>query len=264
MSETRVTVDIQDHVADVRLVRADKHNALDWQMFVQLGEAARSLHNEKEVRAVVLSGDGPSFCSGLDFPSFMTGEVPIDSAFQRQNPDDIANNAQVMAYEWQQLRMPVVAAIQGYCFGGGFQLALGADIRIASPDTKMSILETKYGLIPDMAITQTITRLTRIDVAKELTYTGRVIDAEEALSLGLITRIAEDYRESAMALAQEIASKSPDATRGAKKLFNEAWLASAAEGLKLEEDIQKSIMGQPNQMAAVQASMTKQPAKYQD
>lgn len=264
MSETRVTTEIQDHIAHVRMVRADKHNALDWPMFMQLAESARGLQQAKAVRVVVLSGEGPSFCSGLDFPSFMTGEVPINVAFDRSHPDDIANNAQTMAYAWQQLRMPVIAALQGYCFGGGCQLALGADIRLAAPDTKMSIMETKYGLIPDMAITQTLTRLTRIDVAKELTYTGRIIDAEEALSLGLVTHIVDDPMAAAQALAEEIAGKSPDATRAAKKLFNESWLAPPEVGLKLEEDLQKSIIGKPNQMAAVQASMTKQPARYQD
>ncbi len=264
MSEERVSIEIKNHIAHVRMLRADKHNALDWQMFQAIANAARRLHDENEVRVVVISGDGKSFCSGLDFPSFMTGEVKIDAAFERQNSEDIANNAQAMAYEWQQLRMPVIAALQGFCYGGGCQLALGADIRIAKPDTRMSIMETKYGLIPDMAITQTITRLTRIDVAKELTYTGRVVDAREAFDLGLITRIEEDSLGEAMKLAAEIANKSPDATRAAKKLFNDAWLAPAAEALKLEETLQKSIIGQPNQMAAVQAAMTKQPAVYKD
>lgn len=264
MSEDRVVIDIADHVADVRLVRANKHNALDWKMFQAITNAAQRLHEENSVRVVVLSGEGPSFCSGLDFPSFVGGDVPIDAAFERQHADDIANNAQTLAYAWQQLRMPVIAAVHGNCFGGGCQLALGADIRIAAPDTRMSIMETKYGLIPDMAITQTITRLTRIDVAKELTYTGRIIDAQESLALGLVTRIETDARAAALQLAADIASKSPDATRGAKKLFNEGWLAPAAEGLKLEEDLQRSIIGQPNQMAAVQAAMSKQPAHYKD
>lgn len=264
MSEERVSIEIKDHIAHVRMLRADKHNALDWQMFQAIANAARRMHDENEVRVVVLSGDGKSFCSGLDFPSFMTGDVKIESAFERHQPDDIANNAQAMAYEWQQIRMPVIAALQGFCYGGGFQLALGADIRIAALDTRMSIMETKYGLIPDMAITQTLTRLTRIDVAKELTYTGRIIDAQEAYALGLITRIEEDSLGEAMKLAAEIAGKSPDATRAAKKLFNESWLAPAAEGLKLEEKLQKSIIGQPNQMAAVQSAMTRQPADYKD
>ncbi len=264
MSEQRVAIEIKDHVADVRMLRADRHNALDWQMFQGLLDAVRRLQDEETVRVVVLSGEGPSFCSGLDFPSFMSGDVPIDAAFEHSNPEDIANNAQQVAYGWQQLRMPVIAALQGVCYGGGCQLALGADIRIAAPDTKMSVMEIKYGLIPDMAITQTITRLTRLDVAKELTYTGRIVEAEEALRLGLVTRIEQDSRSVALELAATIAAKSPDATRGAKKLFNEAWLASPADGLALEESLQKSIIGQPNQMAAVQASMTRQPAVYKD
>lgn len=264
MSEQRVSIEIRGHVADVRMLRAGKHNALDWPMFQGLKQAARQLQGENEVRAVVLSGEGPSFCSGLDFPSFMAGDVPIDAAFDRDNPEDIANNAQILAYAWQQLRMPVIAAVKGNCLGGGCQLALGADIRIAAPDTRMSVMEIKYGLIPDMGISQTLTRLTRIDVAKELTYTGRIINAEEALALGLVTRIVDDSYSVAMELAAEIASKSPDATRAAKRLFNESWLASAADGLALEESLQKSIIGKPNQMAAVQAAMTKQPAVFKD
>ena len=160
--------------------------------------------------------------------------------------------------------MPVIAALHGNCIGGGAQLALGPDIRIAGPDLKFSILEIKYGLIPDMGITQTLPRLVGLDVAKELVFTGRSVDADEALRVGLVTRIADDPRAAALELAREIAGRSPDAIRRGKRLLNEAAWAHAEEGLELEEALQRELLGSPNQIAAVQAAFTKQPAEFAD
>ena len=258
----RIQIDVAGHVADVRLVRADKHNALDWEMFVALDEATAELRETPGLRAVVLRGEGPSFCSGLDFPSFVGGERGVDDLFSRRDGDD-ADFAQRVTYDWQRLSVPVIAALHGACFGGGCQLALGADIRIAGPDTRMSVMEMRYGLIPDMGITKTLPALARADVAKELVFTGRIVDAQEALASGLVTRLADDPAAEARALAAEIASKSPHAVRAAKRLLNQSY--DSGEGLlALELELQRELIGSPNQIAAVTAAMSKQPAEFED
>jgi enoyl-CoA hydratase/carnithine racemase len=168
------------------------------------------------------------------------------------------------AYDWTRVPVPVIAAIHGNCLGGGLQIALGADIRIAAPDARLSVMEVKWGLIPDMAITRALPRLVGIDVAKELTYTGRVFSGEEALGLGLVTRVSEDPLASAKALAAEIAQRSPDAIRAAKRLFDEAWTGPAEVTLALEAELQRGLIGSPNQLAAVMAGMAKEPAHFTD
>lgn len=263
MSEERVKLTITDQVAEVRMTRADKHNALDTEMCLQLNATSDELMARKDVRAVVLCGDGPSFCAGLDLASFMGGGLSLDDIFHVRE-GDIANTAQRMAYTWKALPMPVIAALHGVCFGGGCQIALCPDIRIAAPDTRLSVMEIKYGLIPDMAITQSLPQLVGLDVAKELTFTGRVVEAEEALRLGLITRIADDPHAAAMDLAREIAARSPHAIRDAKRLYDETWKAGPAVGLQLEAEMQQKLLGSPNQMKAVQAAMSKQPAEFDD
>lgn len=267
MSEERVRVEIADHVAVVRMVRGDKHNALDEGMFLGLQAAYDQLVSTKGVRAVVLCGEGKSFCSGLDVASFAddsTGERGMDDILERA-PGKLANFAQRVATDWIDLPVPVIAAIQGNCFGGGLQIALGADIRIAAPDARLSVMEIKWGLIPDMGITQSLPRLVGIDVAKELTFTGRYVDGAEADRLGLVTKVADDPFAAAHALALEIAGKSPDAIRRGKRLFNETWQnMGAAEALVLETDLQVELIGSPNQFAAIAAAMTKQPGEFSD
>jgi enoyl-CoA hydratase/carnithine racemase len=194
MNPERVTITVDGGIADVRLTRAAKHNALDWEMFQSLDEAAAELRERGDVRAAVLSAEGPSFCAGLDFPSFMAEGRDIATAMFEHRDGDRANLAQRVTYDWQRLPMPVIAALHGHCIGGGAQLALGPDMRIAAPDTSIAILEIKYGLIPDMGITQTLPTLVGLDVAKELVFTGRSVDAEEALRIGLVTRITDDPR----------------------------------------------------------------------
>jgi enoyl-CoA hydratase/carnithine racemase len=190
---------------------------------------------------VVLSGEGPSFCAGLDFKSFASGDTSPGDGFARAE-GRAANFAQRTAYGWRTLPVPVIAALRGAVLGGGCQIALGADIRIAGPDTKLSVMEIQYGLIPDMSLSQTLPRLVRDDVARELTYTGRTVEAEEALALGLVTRIADDPLAAANELAAEIAAKSPQAIRSAKRLLEEAHGASAEEGLALEEELQRALI----------------------
>jgi len=263
MSEERVRIDVRDHVATVTLARPDKHNALDRPMFEAIIAAAERLASESGVRAVVLHGEGPSFCSGLDLASLVSSDAGIDAivAPLREEPP---NWFQRTAYDWLRLPVPVIAAVHGNCFGGGLQIALAADIRIATPDARLSVMEVKWGLIPDMSITRTLPRLVGIDVAKELTFTGRLIDGAEAQRLGLVTRVTDDPLGAARELAAEIASRSPDAIRGAKRLFNASWTSLADETLALEAEIQSSLIGSPNQLAAVTAGLQKQPAQFTD
>ncbi len=261
MDGERVRVEVADRVAVVTLTRPDKHNALDVAMFDGLIAAAERLSSESGVRAVVLHGEGPSFCSGLDVAGVMSDG--LDGLVARLD-EPPPNWFQRAAYGWAALPMPVIAAIHGACFGGGLQIALEADLRIAAPDSRLSVMEIKLGLIPDMSITRTLPRLVRIDVAKELTYTGRVLSAAEALQLGLLTWVTGDPLAAARGLAAEIASRSPDAVRAAKRLYEEAWTGSPEQTLSLEARLQRDLIGSPNQLAAVSAGLTKQPAEFAD
>jgi len=258
----RVQVTIEDGVADVRLARADKLNALDGEMFEALIETGRSLAGEPSLRAVVLSGEGRAFCAGLDFPSFQGGATAVN-LFERTD-ESPANVAQRAPWIWAELPVPVVAAVHGYAFGGGLQIALAADVRIVAPDAQLSVMEIKWGLIPDMAGTQLLRRLVRLDVAKELTYSGRRVSGHEAVELGLATRLADDPYAEAMALAREIASKSPDAIRAGKRLLDASGLVGVEEGLALEEKAQRGLLGSPNQVEAVRANFEKREPKFQD
>lgn len=242
MDGERVRIDVAGNVADVRMVRADKHNGLDWRMFEALNEALDALSGDEDLRAVVLSGEGPSFCSGLDFASFSEGEGDLAGAGLDRAEGQIANRAQRVAYGWRQLPVPVIAALQGASFGGGLQIALGADIRIAAPDARLSVMEIRYGLIPDMSLTQTLPRLVRDDVARELVYSGRIVGAEEALELGLVTRLEADPGAAARALAGEIADRPPAAIRAAKRLLGEAPELSPDRALALETELQRELI----------------------
>ena len=263
MGEERVRVEIEDHVAVVTLNRPEKHNALDLAMFDALTTAALTLRNAPGVRAVLLHGDGKSFCSGLDFVSVASsGEGITGLAGLLDDPSP--NYFQRPAYEWIRLPVPVIAAIHGNCLGAGLQIALAADMRICTPDARLSVLESRWGLIPDMSITRTLPRLVGIDVAKELTYTARVFDGEEALRLGVVTSLSDSPLDAARELATQIAARSPDAIRLAKRLYDEAWAGTPDETLTLEARFQKQLIGTPNQLAAVTAAMTKQPAEFTD
>jgi enoyl-CoA hydratase/carnithine racemase len=262
MSSERVRIDVADHVADVALTRPDKHNALDGAMFEGIVAAAEEVAATPGVRVVVLHGEGPSFCSGLDIASLMSGPVSFDDLLDRDGRR--ANLFQRTCTDWIDLPVPVIAAIHGNCFGGGLQIALGADIRIAAPDARLSIMEGKWGLVPDMGITSTLPRLLRLDVAKELTYTARVLSGTQAAELGLVTRSADDPLAAARELAAQIAERSPDAVRAAKRLYDTSWQAPVEDGLLLETELQRGLIGSPNQLAAVQAGMTAQPARFRD
>jgi enoyl-CoA hydratase/carnithine racemase len=262
-AEQRVAIELADHVAVVTLSRPDKHNALDLAMFEGIHAAIERLRGERGVRVVVLHGAGPSFCSGLDIAGLMAsggGPGAITDRLHEATP----NFFQRVGYDWTRLPVPVIAAVHGNCFGGGLQIALGADIRIAAPDARLSVMESRWGLVPDMGITRALPRLVGIDVAKELTYTARIFSGEEAARLGVVTRCAADPLAAARELAGEIAGRSPDAVRAAKRLYDEAWTAGPEQSLALEAELQAGLIGSPNQLAAVTAGFTKQPAEFVD
>src|SRR4051812_24299857 len=259
MTNERVAIAVDDHVAVVTLNRPEKHNALDGPMFEGIVAAARDVAARTDVRAVVLHGAGPSFCSGLDVSAFAS----IDGILERP-PGQRSNLAQRTCTGWVDVPAPVIAAVHGNCFGGGLQIALGADIRFASPDARLSVMESRWGLVPDMGITSTLPRLVRIDIAKELTFTGRVISGTEAAALGLVTRVAEDPLAAAKEMAAEIASRSPDATRAAKRLYDSSWHGPVEDGLLLETELQTGLIGSPNQIEAVRAGVGEEAAKLAD
>jgi enoyl-CoA hydratase/carnithine racemase len=269
----RVSITTSGGVADVRMVRADKRNALDGAMFAALAEAGGRLRSAPGVRAVVLSGEGSSFCAGLDFSSFQSmagggGAGPSDGG-DTGNPaameeGRITHLGQQVAWVWQELPVPVIAAVHGHALGGGIQIALGADIRIVHPDTQLSVREVHWGLVPDMTGTLTLSQLVRPDVAKELVFTARVFDGREAHSLGLATRLSESPYDDAMAMARDIASRSPDAVRGAKALINRLLQGEAAAQFAEERRVIGSLIGTPNQVEAVMANFEKRAAAYRD
>ena len=262
----RVTISLDGGVADVRMNRPEKMNALDSAMFEGLVSAGRELAVNPAVRAVVLSGNGRAFCAGLDFASFMgmaNEDRPARNILSREEGMP-ANFGQMAAYVWTSLPVPVIAAVHGVAFGGGLQIALGADIRFIAPDAQMSVMEIKWGLIPDMSGTQTLRHAVRLDVMKELTFTGRIVSGVEAVQLGLATHVSDTPLEAAMGLAREIAAKSPDAVRAGKSLLNQAVRTTLEDGLKLEETLQKSLIGTPNQVESVQANMQKRPPAFKD
>jgi enoyl-CoA hydratase/carnithine racemase len=237
-------------------------------MFEALVEAGDGLARERGLRAVVLSGEGRAFCAGLDFSSFAS---MAGSGARRAGPqlfdrsdESPANHAQRAAWVWTELPVPVIAAVHGVAYGGGLQIALGADVRFVAPDARLSVMEIKWGLVPDMSGTQALRHLVRLDVAKELTFTGRVVSGTEAVELGLATHLSDTPREAALALAREIAAKSPSAIRAGKKLLNAAVTASVADGLALEQALQTTLIGRPNQVEAVKANLEKREPRFQD
>ncbi|AXJ94534.1 MULTISPECIES: crotonase/enoyl-CoA hydratase family protein [unclassified Sphingomonas] len=260
MSE-RVTVTIADHVADVRLARPDKMNALDPAMFAALAATIDDLKARTDVRCVVLSGDGRAFCAGLDMAAMASGGSGIDLDTRTHG---IANLAQYVAWGWRELPMPVIAALHGVALGGGLQIASGADVRLAHPATRLSIRELHWGIVPDMGGIALWRTLARDDVLRELTYTAREFDAAEAAGFGLVTRLSEDPLGEAMALARDIAGRNPHAIRGAKRLYNVAADTDAAGALRAESDEQLKVIRTPNQIEQVMANMQKRAAMFVD
>jgi enoyl-CoA hydratase/carnithine racemase len=269
----RVSVRVVDGIADIRLNRPDKLNALDQAMFQAIVDAGEQLKGERTVRVAVLSGEGRGFCAGLDFTSFQAMAGDRSSA---PPPDEDASVAagimategrithlgQQAAWVWQELEIPVIAAIHGPALGGGLQIALGADLRIVAPDAKLSVLEARWGLIPDMTGTVMLPKLVGLDVAKELTLTGRMVSGTEAVQLGLATRTADDPRAAAMELAADLCTKSPDALREGKRLLNLSGTRPLAEQLADERKTMGSLIGSPNQVEATIAYFEQRPPSF--
>ncbi len=274
----RVHISISHGIADVRMTRADKRNALDGAMFSALAEAGERLKTEPGVRVVVLSGEGSSFCAGLDFSSFQSmagGAGPTVSGTTEGEgngggnpgsmaPGRITHLGQQVAWVWQEIPVPVIAAVHGHALGGGIQIALGADIRIVHPDTQMSVREVHWGLVPDMTGTLMLSQLVRADVAKDLVFSARVFDGREAHAIGLATRLSDTPHDDAMVLAAEIAGRSPDAIRGAKRLINGLIHQQAETQFAAERQVIGSLIGKQNQVEAVMSNFEKRPAAFTD
>ena len=259
-----VNISIENGIAHVLFNRPEKMNALNIAMFEAITNAGKRLQEDKSVRVVVLSGEGRAFCAGLDLGIFTD-----PSGFKARplgSPDigKAPNFYQEVAWIWKQVPVPVIAALHGVAFGGGLQIALGADIRYAHPETKLSVMEARWGLIPDMSGTQTLRDLVRLDVAKELCFTGRIVLAPEAREIGLVTRVVDDPLAEAMKTAKEISSKNPDAMAYDKKILNESWNSSYEEGLLQEEKLQAELLGSPNQLEAVMSAMQKRDPKFNE
>lgn len=260
----RIKIEIDAYIADVTLNRADKLNALDLKMFAALAEAADSIASDKSVRAVVLHGAGGNFCAGIDLSVLGESDFDFGKALHTPVEPSPANFFQRAAYAWRELSVPVICALEGVVFGGGLQVALGADVRYASPDAKLSIMESKWGLIPDMAISTTLRGLLKPDHIKELAWTARVLDSSEAKSLGLVTAVVDDPLGASRKLAAECAARSPDAIRAIKALINEGWQMSDADSLALEARLQSGIIGGKNQLEAVSANLDKRKPDFSD
>lgn len=263
MTEARVLVSVDNHIARVRLNRPDKRNGLDLPMFEGIVAAGEQILADNSVRAVVLSGEGPAFCAGLDVKAFFA----MDDAGQRllDRPEGTpANLAQRVAWIWREVPVPVIAAVHGPCFGGGLQIALGADMRYVHPDAQLSVMEIKWGLVPDMALSKTLLELIPMDLAKELTFSGRILNGEEAVALGLATRVVDDPVDEAMQMAELIASKNPHAIRAGKQLLDSAGALSVADAFLLETELQVRLIGSANNMEAVQANMMKRAPNFTD
>ncbi len=252
----RVRTEIRDHVAHVTLTRSEKLNGIDIAMLRELVAAARALGRNRDLRAVVLSGEGDAFCAGLDFASVAKSPAQLLRAFLRV-PGTATNLFQEACWAWRKLPVPVIAVVHGRCFGGGLQIALGADFRFATPDCEFSVLEAKWGLIPDMTGSVTLRELVGIDVAKRLTMTGEVVDGRRAAELGLVTEVSATPAEAAETLIAQVVNRSPDSVAASKSLFHRTWTARARRAFRLESRIQRQLLIRKNHAIARKAGTSR-------
>jgi len=257
----RVHTEVRNSIAYVTMTRGAKFNGLDLAMFRALIDAARDVRRDREVRAVILRGEGPAFCAGLDFKSVSKQPSKLLLNLFRW-PWQEANLFQRACWEWRNLPVPVIAVLHGQCYGGGVQLALAADFRFATPDCELSIMEAKWGLIPDMTGSVTLRELVGMDVAKRLTMTGELFDGRKAAELGLVTEVSEDPLHEAEMLAKELATKSPDAVAYTKKLFHRTAHLSPRRALRIESRLQLRLLRGVNHKIARTAGMAKQVPQY--
>jgi enoyl-CoA hydratase/carnithine racemase len=259
----RVLITIEDGIAIVTLNRPEKYNGLDMPMFEAITRATKTLKKDRSVRAIILNGAGDAFCSGLDVKTVSKNPVNFLKLLVKPGRR-ISNLAQDVGYLWRDVPAPVIAVTHGYCFGGGFQIALGADFRFSTADCEFSIMESKWGLIPDMSLTVTLRELVPIDLAKELTMTARRFDGTEAKAMGLVSRISDDPMAEAMNFARELAERSPDAVAASKLLFNRSWNATDKTALDWETKLQKKVLGRANQRIAVARNSGSPDKPFQD
>lgn len=257
----RVRIEARGEIAVVTLNRPDQHNGMDMPMVEAVLAAAKSLRKDKSIRAVILCGAGPSFCAGLDVKGMFGNKRAALAAFMALH-SPVRNRFQDWSMAWRELPVPVIAAIHGNCFGAGIQLALGADLRIATPDSRISIMEAKWGLVPDMGGPTLLRELIPIDRAKELTYTGRILSGEQALAAGLVTHVHAQPMEQALALAAEMTVRSPDSVAAAKQLLQTAWHSSERGSLAAERHWQRKLLGSPNQRIATKRNVEKTDTPY--
>ncbi len=252
----RTLLKIRDNIAYVTLNRPDKHNGLDEAMLRSLIQTAQTIRRDRSVRCVIIQGNGPSFCAGLDF-GYVAKHPSMILKFFAKLPWIKDNTFQRVAHIWRDLPVPVIAAIHGNCFGGGFQIILACDYRIATPDATLSILEMKWGLIPDMSGMVTLSRLTRVDIAQELTMTGRFFSGREGAEYGLISKISENPLVEAKKLARTICEKSPDAIAATKYIYKKTWKKDTRMTLFWERLTQLRLFIGKNQRIAMHNALNK-------
>ena len=268
MMET-ISLEIVEHIADIRLNRPEKRNAINLELMLSLITAAKQLKANKQLRAIVLSGNGEAFCAGMDFGIFtdmLSGEITADSTAEgfEDLGEQGANQGQQMGWLWQEIPVPVIAAVHGAALGAGLNIALGADIRIVTPDAKLGFLEIVWGFLPDTSATQSLRHLASLDRIKELIFTGRLFSGQEAYEYGLATELADSPHERALEIATTIAGQNPDAIRRAKDMLNKLAFLSVEEGLALEAEHCRSLLGCPNQLEAAAARFEKRAPRFSD
>lgn len=268
MMET-ISLEIVEHIADIRLNRPEKRNAINLELMLSLITAAKQLKANKQLRAIVLSGNGEAFCAGMDFGIFtdmLSGEITADSTAEgfEDLGEQGANQGQQMGWLWQEIPVPVIAAVHGAALGAGLNIALGADIRIVTPDAKLGFLEITWGFLPDTSATQSLRHLASLDRIKELIFTGRLFSGQEAYEYGLATELADSPHERALEMAKTIAGRNPDAIRRAKDMLNKLAFLSVEEGLALEAEHCRSLLGSPNQLEAAAARFEKRAPRFSD
>jgi enoyl-CoA hydratase/carnithine racemase len=266
MTDT-VLLEVTEGVADVRLNRPEAYNSLNGAMIDALLAVVETIRSRTDIQVVVLSGQGKGFCSGLDMSNFgdmVSGDLTADTAASAYDElsEAGANRVQQLGWQWQELDLPVIAAIHGAAMGGGLNLALGADIRIAAPDAKFGFVEISWGLLPDMSATQSLRRLMPLDRVKELVLSGRRLNGEEALAYGLVTRLSPTPLEAALELGRLMATRNPDALRRGKRLLNNSALVSVRQGLLEESTASRELLGTANQLEAVMSTLEKRAPKY--
>lgn len=256
MTSTRVSFKLEQQIAFITLNRPDKHNGLDKQMIVDLVKVAKKINKNRAIRCVILQGEGASFCAGLDF-NYIAKDPSMVMRFFLKLPWSKDNMFQRVAHIWRDLSVPIIAVVHGNCFGAGMQIILACDYRIATPDANLSILEMKWGLIPDMSGMATLSRLTRIDIAQELTMTGRFFSGNEALEYGLVSKVSDNPLVEAKVLADTICQQSPDAIAATKYLFKKTWKKDTRMALFWERITQLRLLGRKNQRIAMKNGLAK-------